>query len=69
MKPRQALLLLVLVLLGAIPSHASDPSLTATLTNGKIQLTWPADFSHYFLLEASEPTSTAWRELVAAKAD
>lgn len=61
----QALLPLLLVIAGAIPSaSASEPILTAVLAIGKIQLSWPADFSHYFLLEAPDPVSAAWRELV-----
>src|ERR1041384_605205 len=62
-----AIFTLMLILSRATPSsNASDPNLTAVLANGKIQLTWPSEFSHYFLLEASEPVPGAWHELVAA---
>src|SRR3954470_17021583 len=61
----QALFTLLLVLAGAIQSSiASDPNLLAILANGKIQLSWPSDFSHYFLLKASDPVPAAWSELV-----
>jgi hypothetical protein len=61
----QTLLPFLLVLTGAIQSaNASEPVLTALLVNGKIQLSWSADFSHYFLFEASEPVPAAWHELV-----
>src|SRR5436853_7692213 len=56
---------LPLLLAAILPSsQASDANLTASLANGKIQLSWPADFSHYFLLQASEPVPIAWSELV-----
>jgi hypothetical protein len=61
-----AVLLTLLVLAGTIQSvNASDPTLTAVLRNGKIQISWPADFSHYFLLETSELVPGGWNEVVA----